>query len=382
MDHPSCPYLSVGGHFFDKFFVIQNTDPHAGFCNLLSCTLNGTRNALENNWLPVVNHDKQAAAHFYEPDYGENVWEYYFKPVMGIGHDRLLRLIENGEIQPELVHLHKTRWRMDQFIKDHIKDPDFITTFWIYHTPRNPVEWMAEKRRLGRAYVSDYIRVKPHILAKVEKFFNDNILPQYTIGVHIRGTDFSHAEPTRPETYIRAINQHVSDRKKDDYKLFLATDQKQFVDVFQQTYGERLITYSSIRSSSEVPAFLFQDISPYKKGEDVLIDILLLSKCNYLFKCAASVGEYALWFNPSLECTDFALESRWSRVNVNPAYLKLNIGQMHSGKLRLLILYRKAKIAMMDTVISIGRYLLPVGLRDWLWKTVGRHLYFPKGNAN
>jgi hypothetical protein len=36
-----------------------------------------------------------------------------------------------------------------------------------------------------------------------------------------------------------------------------------------------------------------------------------MSRCDFLFKGAAAVGEYALWFNSSLECHDFALESRF-----------------------------------------------------------------------
>ena len=42
----------------------------------------------------------------------------------------------------------------------------------------------------------------------------------------------------------------------------------------------------------------------YTKGEDVLIDCLLLSKCDFLLKCTSAVGEYALYFNPQLRCID------------------------------------------------------------------------------
>ena len=70
--------------------------------------------------------------------------------------------------------------------------------------------------------------------------------------------------------------------------------------------------------------------SPYRRGEDVLVDLLLMSRCDFLFKGAAAVGEYALWFNPSLECHDFALESHFDPRRFHElvsAYRKLEIKQ-------------------------------------------------------
>ena len=139
---------------------------------------------------------------------------------------------------------------------------------------------------------------------------------------------------------------------------------------------------SAIRSSGDLPAFLFEDVSPYKKGEDVLIDILPLSRCDHLLKCAASAGEYALWFNPDLSCTDFALKSRWTRANATPAYLKLNVGGLHSAHRGALIAIRRLRVGLLDRLMRLGRALLPSGLRDWLWKRAGQRLYFPKGRSD
>ena len=74
--------------------------------------------------------------------------------------------------------------------------------------------------------------------------------------------------------------------------------------------------------------FKNEEVSAFKKGEDVLLDILLLSKCQYLFKSVSAVGEYALWFNSDLECTDFALTSEFESDKAlfwTGAYLKLDV---------------------------------------------------------
>lgn len=69
-----------------------------------------------------------------------------------------------------------------------------------------------------------------------------------------------------------------------------------------------------------------------------MIDILLLGKCDHVLKGASAVGEYALWFNPRVEYTDFSLESEFDRRDyhqLTSAYIKLNPGQLNPFRLWL-----------------------------------------------
>ncbi len=372
MDPSSRPDLCVEGRCFDKFHVIRHSDPHAGFSSLLTIALNGVRKALENNWLPVVNYDREVNDHFYDPDRGPNVWEYYFEPVMGVSYARVEELLEEGEISESDLHSYPANliWEWHRF------DPDRIATFWHNQVPEDRRAWMSEKRKLGREYVSRFLHVKPHIRDRVERFHEEHIARQYTFGVHIRGTDLSYAEPTEPSRYFRTIDELARRKRIESFKVFLATDQSQFVDLFTRQFGDRLITYASTRSATDVPVFLFRDMSPYKKGEDVLMDILLLSKCDFLVKGASAVGEYALWFNPELECVDFALESKYDPTHSVPAFFKLNVGQMGAVKRRLLISYFQVRRRLLLFAMDLGRVLLPRALRDWLWRHMGRRMFF------
>ena len=147
-------------------------------------------------------------------------------------------------------------------------------------------------------------------------------------GVHIRGTDFSYARPTSLDEYFRAIEARAVESGVSNWGIFLATDQTQFVKAFEQQFPGRVVTCDAVRSNSDIAPFKREDVSPYKKGEDVLLDILLLSRCQYLFKSVSAVGEYAMWFNPSLECTDFALTSEFESDKAlfwTGAYLKLDV---------------------------------------------------------
>ena len=40
------------------------------------------------------------------------------------------------------------------------------------------------------------------------------------------------------------------------------------------------------------------------KGEEVLVDALLLSRCDKLLKCTSAVGEFALYFSDPMEAID------------------------------------------------------------------------------
>ena len=68
----------------------------------------------------------------------------------------------------------------------------------------------------------------------------------------------------------------------------------------KHTYGEdRLVAYEALRS--ERNAFADADVADnYKKGEDALVDALLLSCANFLIKPASALSEFAVYFNPDL----------------------------------------------------------------------------------
>ncbi|MCP4316808.1 MAG: hypothetical protein GY789_12545 [Hyphomicrobiales bacterium] len=93
-------------------------------------------------------------------------------------------------------------------------------------------------------------------------------------------------------------------------KIFAASDQEQFIDRLKRRYGDRVLSYEAIRTRGKRNPFELEDGKGYRKGEDVLIDCLLLSKCDYLLKCTSAVGEFAMYFNPDLECIDMNHQGR------------------------------------------------------------------------
>jgi len=159
------------------------------------------------------------------------------------------------------------------------------------------------------------VRVKPHVMAKVDEFVEREMKDQPVIGVQIRGTDKGFRPDGRPygfppymarivppEEYWPIVDEFIENYP--NCKIFVATDQQQFLETFREQYPDRVLSYGDTRSSTSQNSMHAQDGRNYKKGEDVLIDCLLLSRCDFLIRCQSNVGEVATYFNPDLPVID------------------------------------------------------------------------------
>jgi hypothetical protein len=366
-------HLIVGAREFEKFQVIEHVDTYAGLCHMLTRVLNEAQLALRNNRLPVVNLDDRNDNYYYDPDRGPNVWDYYFEPIMGVSFEELSELVERGKVPSDLIH----REDPEQILRRPVDTPERLQTFWDRHRPEDPVAWFERKRKLGSRAVSQLLRIRPHIRSAADDFFERHLQRTFAFGVHIRGTDLAYAEATPPERYFQEIAGLASTKGLSDFKVFLATDQEQFVDAFQREYGERVVTFSESHSNNEVPTFLRSEFGPYKLGQEVIIDILLLSRCQHLLKGASAPGEYAMWFSPALPCTNFAVESRRRRAYAGSAFYRLNIAGARGLASRAGLLLNAARWQTLEVIMAVARRVLPKRTRDLLWRAFGRRLLLP-----
>ena len=51
----------------------------------------------------------------------------------------------------------------------------------------------------------------------------------------------------------------------------------------------------------------------YRKGEEVLLDALLLSRCDFLLHSASGVAEFAIYWNPALHGKSVHLQYTYGR---------------------------------------------------------------------
>ncbi|KYG81028.1 hypothetical protein EV198_2910 [Roseivirga ehrenbergii] len=343
------------GKSYEKVLIIHNHDFHgAGFCALIIYALNGIRKAKAMNAIPIIDFNRDNTLYFYDSSKGESVWTYFFENVSPFKPSEIFQWLKTGEIdESQVLYIDS-----EKAAEEHQNDPDRLATFWAWQRPKNPEGWMKDKRTLGRSYIEEYVKPKASIQNKVEVFVNEYFNTGFIIGIHIRGTDFHYAKPTSIKSYLQRIDQLLIKMDTSDYQIFVATDQQQYLEIFKEHHGERVLSWDSVRSNNHIAPLKFNEFSGYRKGEDVLIDILLLSQCNHIIKGAAAVGELALWFCRHDHITDFAIESDFIRKQygqLESAFSQLNIGNKRKS---ILIIYKLRDRTIRKVMASwVGRNL-------------------------
>lgn len=306
--------LSAGDRDRD-ILVIRMNHSNAGFFAQVQFAINQIRFAEVHGMTPVVHYGSDSVDGpnaFYESAAGTNVWEYYFEPVAGLTLDQARELVRGGARGRLLTLNHWELWRLHHwearsvftYPYGYFREVDDRSTYF-------DDRWWATQRARGRRLVRDYVRVRPEIAEKVDRFVAERFGPEM-LGVHIRGTDKHDtgtggrlARIVPPEEYFPLVDDWLD--RHPDSGVFLATDQMQFRDEMAQRYGARAVWYAELLSSSDINVFQMHEgdgRGNRAKGEEVLIDALLLARCAHLLKCTSAVGEFAQYFAESLPSTD------------------------------------------------------------------------------
>lgn len=246
---------------------------------------------------------------YFDADHGPNAWDYYYEPV-GVSGNELQALVREGTVYTlstasELMRLY--RW-----------DPRswFMNPYGYFRSVENradgeyPTAWWDSERQKMRAFLDDgTVRFKPSLLRQVERFAEAKF-PKHTLGLQLRGSDkfdfgvgANLSRKVVPEEYFPHIDRYLSDHP-DCEGIFVATDQRQWLKVLEQTYPDKIISYSE-KSLSDTDDNRFHDADEKAaRGIEVLVDLLLLSRCDYIIKCHAAVGEMAVTLNRDVEFID------------------------------------------------------------------------------
>ena len=140
------------------------------------------------------------------------------------------------------------------------------------------------------------------MLEKVNAFFEAHLKDHHVIGVHMRGTDLLYAPPVHADEYVRNLESLV--RKTPEARIFVATEQQQYLELIRSHFGDRVIWQDCLRSEDSTNPHKLESRSPALQGEEVLRDALLLSRCNLMLRGASAVPEVAHSFNPFLRSVD------------------------------------------------------------------------------
>ncbi|MCL4361428.1 hypothetical protein M1446_03670 [Candidatus Dependentiae bacterium] len=251
----------------DNKFVI-GTWPH-GFFSSFFAVLNNLDWCDKNNKIPVVVWD---GGYYFVPEKfngSNNAWEYYFEPISNLSYS------EGDSIRKEYG-------APNAFAFPHI----------------NPNQ---ENRQRAHAVIQKYIKINPIVQKKIDDFYKQNMEGKKTIGIHLRGTDKCYEiKPIDPDEFFKTANKF-----KEEYQFLVATDEENLLKEAIKKIEGKVIYYPCYRSPNKMPIHCR---SPNKAqvGEDVLIETILLSKCEKLIHSISNVSTAALFFNPELESIFFS----------------------------------------------------------------------------
>ena len=173
---------------------------------------------------------------------------------------------------------------------------------------------LAQTSRLQMSrLVAQWLRVRPKLLAQANKEWTSQILrpdPRpgiavSTLGVHVRGSDKFILPRVDPAAYYPLIDAFLATHPNP--RIVLATDDANYARrvvqrygasvVRQQRGGEYLVRDSRGGAMWKMRTKLYR---AHLMGVQVLLDTLLLSRCDYLLKAASAVSEFAIYFSPRL----------------------------------------------------------------------------------
>ena len=126
------------------------------------------------------------------------------------------------------------------------------------------------------------------------------------LGVHLRGTDKFLGRKVDPTTYFPLVDAFIAHHAARGARalVFLATDDSTDQNLTLTRYGQRVRQQAGgalLRATGTSAVWQEGDPSQaHSRGRQVLLDTLLLSKCDFLLKPSSAVSEFAIYFNPAL----------------------------------------------------------------------------------
>jgi hypothetical protein len=154
----------------------------------------------------------------------------------------------------------------------------------LFKRAKHPYATLNRSRIIGD-FLTNQLTVKPETQSIINRFHNQNFTGP-TIGVHLRYTD----RKISLQKYQTAIDRHL--KRDPELQIFLASDSREATEWLKSKY-DRVITIEKWMPSDDRPMHNSENsIDKNKMAHEALLDIHLLSKCDYLIYPSNSTFSY------------------------------------------------------------------------------------------
>ena len=272
-------YIKRGDPTKPTYYIIRRKQKYEGLFFRFNLIAGHIKHALIRGWLPVVDMQNYPNPSLSPEKFGkENAWEYYFEQPLRIG----LEQAYNGD--NIILSIGNNKFQRPNTSMDYFENKNNILTEW-----RMLVKLGLLK--VKPALLQDIVAVRKKLFAP-----NDRVL-----GVHLRGTDYvakrPHGHAIPPPTEFAASIVVEKLLKWRCNKIFLATEDKNIVQLFKQVFRDLCVTldreYVDYKPEEWISVQRIDRPNDYfLRGKEYLTDMILLSMCNSLV-AARCGGSYA-----------------------------------------------------------------------------------------
>jgi hypothetical protein len=137
-----------------------------------------------------------------------------------------------------------------------------------------------------------HFKIKDELSETINEYYNKEIKGKVTLACQVRLGDMLNNSGTPPiESYWRKLNEILT-KQTDIEQIFLATDDGIAINYLKEVSPVPIIHQEDIyRTSSKINHKRYSDDRyqhNYRLGKEVLVDILLLGKCDYFLRAKTS----------------------------------------------------------------------------------------------
>jgi hypothetical protein len=268
--------------FFGLLLCCQQSFPekhvigcwHAGFFSNFFGVLNHLYWCEQTGNAPVVYWGRESF-YWHKDGYNGslNAWEYFFEPVSSQ---------TASESEP--------------------RDARFLVDPSIYVFPPTTITSETRERTLlANRLINTYIKINSIVDNKVTSFFSNNMLGKKTIGIHLRGENKT-LEVRGVDPLIILAKANKEAELLGDCQFLVATDEYRLLALAEKTLKRKVIYYPCQRANDSISLFFLSSVkNKAVLGEDVLIEMLLLTQCDLFLHTYSNVSSAVLYFNPFLK---------------------------------------------------------------------------------
>jgi Nodulation protein Z (NodZ) len=146
--------------------------------------------------------------------------------------------------------------------------------------------------------VSRNMPLKKEIRNQLDGFCREHFDNEKVLGIHYRGTDKTDEAPRVSWKLMHDTVSNYLQANSEVARIFVASDEPLFEDYIKDSFTFLQVIASTSGFEANYKADL--GTANYKKGEEALLDCLLLSRCSALIRTTSFLSAWASIFNPAL----------------------------------------------------------------------------------